>query len=83
MFERLTNFIKGVWRKVLPYKDIETVERVETPLSTDMANALDKWYNMYLNKADWLKPDTVKSLAAQWNSGIFHKRVNTISGKRV
>ena len=62
MFERLTNFIKGVWRRVLPYKDIETVERVETPLSTDMANALDKWYNMYLNKADWLKPDTVKSL---------------------
>lgn len=47
---------------MLPYRDIETVERVETPLSNEMANALDEWYNMYLNKADWLKPDTVKSL---------------------
>ena len=38
------------------------MERVESSLSNEMANALDDWYNMYLNKADWLKPDTVKSL---------------------
>lgn len=62
MFTRLLNFIRQVVRKILPYRDIETVERVETPLSNEMANALDDWYNMYLNKADWLKPDTVKSL---------------------
>lgn len=47
---------------MIHYKDIETVEHVETPLSNEMADALDRWYNMYLNKADWLKPDTVKSL---------------------
>ena len=62
MFTRLLNFIRGVLRKVLPYKDIETVEKVETPLSSEMANALDQWYLMYLNKSDWLKPDTVRSL---------------------
>ena len=62
MFTKLLNFIRQVVRKILPYRDIETVERVETPLSNEMANALDDWYNMYLNKADWLKPDTVKSL---------------------
>ena len=62
MFTRLLNFIRQVVRKILPYKDIETVERIETPLSNEMAQALDDWYNMYLNKADWLKPDTVKSL---------------------
>ena len=47
---------------MIHYKNIETVEHVETPLSNEMANALDLWYNMYLDKADWLKPDTVKSL---------------------
>lgn len=62
MFTRLMNFIRQVVRKILPYKDIESVERIETPLTTEMANALDDWYNLYLNKADWLKPDTVKSL---------------------
>lgn len=62
MFTRLMNFIRQVVRKILPYRDIESVERIETPLSNEMANALDDWYNLYLNKADWLKPDTVKSL---------------------
>ena len=66
MFSRLWNFIKQVVRKILPYRAIESVERVETPLSTDMINALDDWYNMYLDKAPWLTdPDAtvqVKSL---------------------
>ena len=62
MFTKLLNFIRAVIHKMIRYKDIETVEHVETPLSNEMANALDDWYNMYLNKADWLKPDTVKSL---------------------
>lgn len=47
---------------MISYKDLETAERVETPLSSEMATALDEWYAMYLNKAEWLKPDTVKSL---------------------
>lgn len=61
MFSKFLNFIRGVVRKMIPYRDIETVERVETPLSTDMANALDEWYRMYLNNASWLSED-VKSL---------------------
>lgn len=62
MFTKLWNFIKSVVRKILPYRNVESVEHVETSISNDMANALDEWYNMYLNKAEWLKPDTVKSL---------------------
>lgn len=47
---------------MLPYKSIEAAEHIETPLSQEMTMALDEWYEMYLNKAPWLKPDTVKSL---------------------
>lgn len=62
MFSKILNFIRAVIHKMIRYKDIETVEHVETPLSNDMALALDEWYNMYLNKASWLQADTVKSL---------------------
>ena len=61
MFSRLWNFIRSVVRKILPYRAIESIEDVESPLSTDMVNALDDWYNLYLNRAEWLS-DTVKSL---------------------
>lgn len=61
MFSKILNFIRQVVRKILPYRDIETVERVETPLSDEMANALDNWYEMYLNRAWWLSEE-VKSL---------------------
>ena len=54
MFSKLWQFIRQVVRKILPYRAIESVEQVETPISSDMANALDDWYNMYLNKAEWL-----------------------------
>lgn len=47
---------------MIPYKDIAQVERVDTPLSNEMINALDTWYLLYLNKAPWLKSNTVKSL---------------------
>lgn len=62
MFSRLLQLIRQVITRVLPYKSIETAERIETPLSAEMAAALDEWHQMYRNKAPWLKPDTVKSL---------------------
>lgn len=62
VFAKLLNYVRGVIHKMLPYKEIESVERIETPLSVEMANALDLWYDMYRNKAPWLQPDTMKSL---------------------
>lgn len=52
---------------MIPYRDIESVEKIETPLSVDMINALDDWYDMYLNQASWLTAEdsdseVVKSL---------------------
>ena len=62
IFSRLIALIRQVIHKLIPYKNIESVERVETPLSNEMATALDLWYAMYINKSPWLKQDTVKSL---------------------
>lgn len=50
-------------RKLITYKDIENaVEDFESPLSTEMENALNEWAEMYQGKAPWLKPDHVFSL---------------------
>lgn len=61
MFERLINFVKGVWHRLIPYQQIAQIENIKTPLSLEMSNALNDWYKLYLNQADWLS-DTVKSL---------------------
>ena len=47
---------------MIPYKNIEQVERIETPLSIEMTTALDTWYQLYLNKADWLSDQGMKSM---------------------
>ena len=62
IFSRIRRFIEGVLRKMIPYKNIEQVERIDTPLSTEMENALDMWYQLYLNKADWLSEPGMKSM---------------------
>ena len=62
MFSKLINFIRTVLKKLLPYKDIESVERIETPLSPDMVNALDLWLEMYTGKSPWLSQSGMKSL---------------------
>ena len=58
----IKNAIERVVRTLIPYRNIESVEHIETPLSTDMLNALETWYLMYINKADWLKSNEIESL---------------------
>ena len=48
---------------MVPYKNIEQVERVESPLSEEMVNALALWHDLYLNRPPWLGGEAeVKSL---------------------
>lgn len=50
-------------RKLITYKDIETaVADFESPLSTEMENALNEWAEMYQGKAPWLRQGQVFSL---------------------
>lgn len=62
MFSKLMAFIRQVIRRMLPLKTVEQVERIETPLSADMINALDEWYKAYCDQAPWVNGDTVKSM---------------------
>ena len=45
-----------------PYKNIESVEKIESPISNEMTEALDLWYQMYIDKPSWLSAVGTKSL---------------------
>ena len=63
IFTAIYTKIREVFRRMIPYRSIEQAESIETPLSTEMVNALDLWYKLYLNQAYWLGGDAeVKSL---------------------
>lgn len=47
--------------RMIPYRSIESAEDVQSPLSTDMQNALQLWAEMYCDKAPWVN-DKVHSL---------------------
>ncbi|MDD3337802.1 MAG: phage portal protein [Lachnospiraceae bacterium] len=61
IFTTIYRKIREVIGKVIPYKNIESVERVETTLSTDMINALNSWYDLYRDEPIW-KSDTVQTM---------------------
>lgn len=54
IFTAIYTRIREALRRMIPFRSIEQAERIETPISTEMATALDRWHNMYLDKADWL-----------------------------
>lgn len=60
MFSKIMAMIRQVIRKMLPLKAVEQVEKIETPLSTDMINALDDWYKAYCEQSPWLSADDGK-----------------------
>ena len=47
---------------MIPYRNVEQAESIETPLSTEMTNALTLWYELYLDKASWVDRESVKSM---------------------
>lgn len=54
--------IRQVINRMFPAKSIEQVERIESPLTSEMITALENWADMYTNQAPWLREGTVKSL---------------------
>ena len=60
MFSKIMAMIRQVIRKMLPLKAVEQVEKIETPLSADMINALDDWYKAYCGQSPWLSADDGK-----------------------
>jgi A118 family predicted phage portal protein len=61
MFQKILQWIKGVFSRMIGQNDVKTALKVDVAISPEMSSALQQWALMYENKAGWLS-DTVKSL---------------------
>ena len=62
IFSRLKQIIGEAIHKLIPYKEIEQAANFESPVSTEMTEALNLWAMMYMNKAPYLSQEGMKSL---------------------
>ena len=53
--------IKEAIRRMIPYKEISSVAGIESPVSSEMQNALQDWQRMYQADPPW-KSDTVQTM---------------------
>lgn len=61
LFEKLKNWMKGVWHKLFPVSSLEKALNIKIDTDTNMTRAIELWANMYENKPPWLS-DTVSSM---------------------
>ena len=61
MFQRILQWIREVWSKMISPNNVKSALRVDTVITPLMADALQKWSLMYINQSPWLSTD-VKSL---------------------
>lgn len=58
---KFRNFMKGVWRRLFPIKDIKTALNVKVAMSSEMLEWIETWQECYSGNAYWLTDD-VQSL---------------------
>lgn len=61
MFERLIGWAKGWWNKMIGKDELKRALDVELNLSQPMVEALERWAQLYENKAEWLSKE-IRSL---------------------
>lgn len=61
MFTKFLDWIRGVIDKMIGKSDIKSVLGIDVAISTEMAESINLWVQMYKNEAIWLNND-VKSL---------------------
>ena len=62
MFNKILQWLKGVWDKMIGQNTLKQKLNVDIELSSEMQEAISLWADIYENKADWLKDNEVYSL---------------------
>lgn len=61
---RVLDFLKGMWRRLFPLKDIKTALNIKPAMSQDMLECIELWANSYSGNANWLD-ENIKSLGLE------------------
>lgn len=57
MFQKILQWIREVWQRMIGQTDVKTALGVEVAISQPMATALEEWALIYKNQSPWLKTD--------------------------
>jgi len=61
MFQRILQWIREVWSKMINQSNVKSALRVDVAITPLMAEALQKWSLIYVNQSPWLNTE-IKSL---------------------
>lgn len=64
----LINFLRGVFFRMVPIKDIQTALGVQPALSQTMTDRIDRWKKAYTGNAEWVDGDKIISLRIETSS---------------
>lgn len=55
----LINFLKGVWQRMFPLKDIKQALGIKPAITDDMLSSIELWQNCFSGNAPWLNDDVI------------------------
>lgn len=53
------NFLKGVWQRLFPLKDIKQALGIKPAITDDMLSSIELWQNCFSGNAPWLNDDVI------------------------
>jgi A118 family predicted phage portal protein len=53
----LINFVKGVWRRMFPIRDIKSALNIKIALTEVMLRTIEEWYGNYCGNAKWVNEE--------------------------
>lgn len=81
---KLNNYLKGVWQRLFPVKDIRTALNIKIAMSEDMLNMIELWNNCYSGNAPWLNKNVVslrleKSIVREFANIVLNEMTTNIT----
>lgn len=55
----LINFLKGVWQRLFPLKDIKQALGIKPAITDDMLSSIELWQKCFSGNAPWLNDDVI------------------------
>ena len=53
------NYMKGVWQRLFPLKDIKQALGIKPAITDDMLSSIELWQNCFSGNAPWLNDDVI------------------------
>ena len=59
------NYMKGVWQRLFPLKDIKQALGIKPAITDDMLSSIELWQNCFSGNAPWLNDDVISLILEQ------------------